>query len=121
MIEKKEFKLGELFCGPGGLAYGAVNAEIENPEYQIVHRWATDYDESTCRTYTRNICPSKPESVICEDVHFLDIESLGSLDALAFGFPCNDFSVVGEQLGFKGKFGPLYTYKKYKKKGRQDV
>ena len=21
-----------------------------------------------------------------------------------------DFSVVGEQLGFKGKFGPLYTY-----------
>jgi DNA (cytosine-5)-methyltransferase 1 len=54
-------------------------------------------------------------------VHFLDIETLGEIDALAFGFPCNDFSVVGEQLGFKGKFGPLYTYginvlKQYKPK-----
>lgn len=110
MVEIKEFRLGELFCGPGGLAYGAMNAKIENTEYRIVHQWANDYDESTCRTYTRNICPNKPESVICEDVHFLEMEGLGPIDALAFGFPCNDFSVVGEQLGFKGKFGPLYTY-----------
>jgi DNA (cytosine-5)-methyltransferase 1 len=29
---------------------------------------------------------------------------------LAFGFPCNDFSVVGEQRGTDGDFGPLYTY-----------
>ena len=33
-----------------------------------------------------------------------------AFDVLAFGFPCNDFSVVGEQKGFHGKFGPLYTY-----------
>ena len=110
MSEVKEFKLGELFCGPGGLAYGAVSASIQDPEYKIVHKWANDYDESTCRTYTRNICQDDPDSVICEDVHFLPIEELGAIDALAFGFPCNDFSVVGEQLGFKGKFGPLYTY-----------
>lgn len=110
MKEIKEFRLGELFCGPGGLALGAVNAHIEDPEYKIVHQWATDYDEPTCRTYAANICPDNPDSVICEDVHFLDIDQLGPIDALAFGFPCNDFSVVGEQLGFKGKFGPLYTY-----------
>ena len=47
------------------------------------------------------------ESVICEDVRKLDITSLGEIDALAFGFPCNDFSVVGEQKGFNGTFGPL--------------
>ena len=110
MSEVKEFKLGELFCGPGGLAYGAVSASIPDPEYKIIHKWANDYDEPTCRTYIRNICKDDPESVICEDVHFLAIEDLGAIDALAFGFPCNDFSVVGEQLGFKGKFGPLYTY-----------
>ena len=110
MSDVKEFKLGELFCGPGGLAYGAIHAKIEDPQYRIVHEWANDYDEPTCRTYTRNICPDEPESVICEDVHFLELEGLGAIDALAFGFPCNDFSVVGEQLGFKGKFGPLYTY-----------
>ena len=105
-----EFKLGELFCGPGGLAYGALNAKIDDPNFKIIHAWANDYDKSTCRTYTRNICPNNPNSVICEDVHFLDIQSLGAIDALAFGFPCNDFSVVGEQLGFNGKFGPLYSY-----------
>lgn len=107
---KKEFALGELFCGPGGLAYGAITARIDDPEYKIVHKWANDYDYDTCRTYIRNICPNDPESVICEDVHKLDIASLGPIDALAFGFPCNDFSVVGEHKGFKGKFGPLYTY-----------
>ena len=27
-----------------------------------------------------------------------------------FGFPCNDFSLVGETKGLNGKFGPLYSY-----------
>ena len=49
------FKLGELFCGPGGLAWGATHADIGNPEYKIVHAWANDYDENTCKTYRRNI------------------------------------------------------------------
>lgn len=106
---EKTFRLGELFCGPGGLAWGATHADIGRG-YKIVHAWANDYDEATCETYRYNICPKEPETCICEDVHTLDIASLGPIDALAFGFPCNDFSVVGEQLGFNGKFGPLYTY-----------
>ena len=105
-----QFRMGELFCGPGGLAWGAAHAHIENPEYRIVHAWANDFDENTCRTYTRNICPNEPESVYCEDVHTLDIDKLGDIDAFSFGFPCNDFSVVGEQKGFDGTYGPLYTY-----------
>lgn len=108
--KKKVFKLGELFCGPGGLAYGATTATIDNPKYRIVHKWANDYDADTCQTYIRNICPNDPDSVICGDVRKLDIDSLGDIDALAFGFPCNDFSVVGEQKGFNGKYGPLYSY-----------
>lgn len=110
MSDVKKFKLGELFCGPGGLALGAISARIEDPEYRIVHKWANDYDASTCETYRRNICPDDVESVICGDVRKLDIDSLGEIDALAFGFPCNDFSVVGEQKGFEGVFGPLYSY-----------
>lgn len=104
------FRLGELFCGPGGLALGATTASIDDPDYKIIHKWANDYDESTCRTYRRNICPGEEDSVICGDVRELDIEKLGDIDGFAFGFPCNDFSVVGEQKGFDGKFGPLYTY-----------
>ena len=119
MSEVKEFRLGELFCGPGGLALGALTAQISDPEYKIVHQWANDYDLDTCNTYRRNICPNDRDSVIHGDVRKLDIDSLGEIDAFAFGFPCNDFSVVGEQKGFDGVFGPLYTYgvkvlKKYK-------
>jgi len=110
MSDVKEFRLGELFCGPGGLALGAITARIDNPEYKIVHKWANDYDASTCETYRRNICPKDGESVICGDVRQLNIDALGEIDAFAFGFPCNDFSVVGEQKGFDGVFGPLYSY-----------
>ncbi len=104
------YKLGELFCGPGGLAYGAVNADIGHPDFKIVHEWATDYDLDTCRTYIRNICKDAPKSVIHEDVRKLKIDSLKKIDALAFGFPCNDYSVVGEQKGMDGIYGPLYSY-----------
>ena len=104
------FRLGELFCGPGGLAYGATTAKIELQNYRIEHAWANDYDSDTCNTYRHNICPNEPDSVICGDVRKIDLEALPPIDALAFGFPCNDFSVVGEQKGFDGKFGPLYSY-----------
>lgn len=108
--QPKIFRMGELFCGPGGLAHAATTATIDAPGYKIVHKWANDYDEATCRTYTRNICPDDGASVICGDVRQLDIDSLGEIDAFCFGFPCNDFSVVGEQKGFNGTYGPLYTY-----------
>lgn len=105
-----KYRLGELFCGPGGLAWGAVNARIDNPDFQIIHQWANDYDESTCETYRQNICPADPESVIEGDVRELDMDQLGPIDALAFGFPCNDYSVVGERKGMNGTYGPLYSY-----------
>lgn len=102
------FKMGELFCGPGGIAYGATQARVGS--YSIEHAWANDYDENTCETYRANICPDNPKSVIHGDVRKLDLTTLGSIDALAFGFPCNDFSVVGEQRGMDGVYGPLYSY-----------
>ena len=108
------FRLGELFCGPGGLAHGAITAKINNSDFSIVHQWATDYDQDTCGTYSNNICPQKENSVICVDICKLDIEKdigiSGYIDALAFGFPCNDYSVAEEHKGLDGSFGPLYSY-----------
>lgn len=104
------YRLGELFCGPGGLALAAMTADIGRDDFKIVHQWANDYDAETCETYRRNICADDPDSVICGDVRKLDIAALDEIDALVFGFPCNDFSVVGEQKGFNGTFGPLYSY-----------
>ena len=107
-----QFKFGELFCGPGGLALGAVRASVANngESYGISHTWANDSDQDSCETYSRNIGPFSPRSVICRDVRKLDFSSLAPIDALAFGFPCNDFSVVGEKKGMNGVYGPLYEY-----------
>ncbi len=109
------FKLGELFCGPGGLAWGAKETSIiaNNCKYGISHAWATDYDQDSCATYAKNICNGNPKSVVCADIQTFKLSKLAaisSIDALAFGFPCNDFSVVGEQKGINGNFGPLYSY-----------
>lgn len=93
------FTLGELFCGPGGIGLGAINARVKKDGvvYKIRHGWANDIDEATCETYSANICLGNSESVICRDVRELDISSLSAVDAFAYGFPCNDFSIVGEK------------------------
>lgn len=108
-----KFRKGELFCGPGGLSYGAAQPKIvdkDGNKYFVEHTWANDIDEDTCNTFIKNICENNPKSVIKGDVRELDIESLDEIDAFSFGFPCNDFSNVGEKKGFHGKYGPLYTY-----------
>ncbi|MCL2182817.1 MAG: DNA cytosine methyltransferase [Chitinispirillia bacterium] len=107
-----QFKLGELFCGPGGIGYAAMTAMIAEPSYKIVHAWANDYDKDTCATFVRNVAKNE-KTVICQDIRKLNykkLEEISDIDALAFGFPCNDFSVVGEQKGMDGVHGPLYSY-----------
>ena len=140
------FRLGELFCGAGGLAWGAFHAGLEHPieqngeRYSISHSWANDLDRSACRTYAANLLlkgiDDKTEidkaitdtegwrkllssaseqripSVICDSVEELtkNAENLPDIDGFAFGFPCNDFSAVGERRGLDGEFGPLYTH-----------
>jgi DNA (cytosine-5)-methyltransferase 1 len=110
--KEMQFRLGELFCGPGGIGYAARTAQIENPQYKIVHAWANDYDADTCKTYENNVA-KREGTVICKDIRKLSyaaLKRISDIDALAFGFPCNDFSVVGEQKGMDGVYGPLYEF-----------
>lgn len=112
MTKEVKFKLAELFCGPGGLALGALRSFAQNKQFslKIVPVWANDIDLDTCKTYARNIHDGEERGVVCAPVEEIDFEKVPKFDVLAFGFPCNDFSVVGEQKGFDGKFGPLYSY-----------
>lgn len=105
------FKLGELFCGPGGLAFGALTARSQDGKSRVQHVWANDFDTDACETYRKNICPKHPETVFCCDVRNLNIKKLSPIDAFCYGFPCNSFSNVGEHKGLENqKFGPLYWY-----------
>lgn len=108
-----KFRLAELFCGPGGLSYGAKSTKVisqDKTSYTIEPVWANDIDENTCKTYARNIHNGDRSKVVCAPVETIDFNKVPSFDVLTFGFPCNDFSVVGEQKGFNGKFGPLYGF-----------
>lgn len=106
------YRVGELFCGPGGIAKGLDLATQDlldlGHDVRVQHTWANDYDADTVATYKENF-PSA--QVIHKDVRKLNIDNeLSTIDGFTFGFPCNDFSVVGEQKGINGTFGPLYEY-----------
>lgn len=90
---------GELFSGPGGLGYGLREAGLEP-------RWAIDTDQSACDTYNANV----GGHAACRKVEDVDFSELDAVAGLAFGFPCNDFSQVGEQLGTEGYYGKLYKH-----------
>ena len=101
--------VGEMFSGPGGIGVALGRSKFEG--FSFAHAWATDYDPDTCRTYKENVLKNEPEALsICEDVRKLDIDKLPIVDGFLYGFPCNDFSLVGESKGLHGNFGGLYAY-----------
>lgn len=115
--------IGELFCGPGGGGIGASMARLETKEtiFRFKHLWATDYDKDSCETYRANITKYEKEklkinskvNVIHGDINELNLEDADlfpSVNGLIFGFPCNDFSLVGKSKGLDGDFGPLYKH-----------
>ena len=109
---KTEFKMGELFCGPGGLAVGAKRASVEaaGKTWKINPEWASDADYDTCATYAHNIHKGHEDRVHYTRVEDLKFNTLPKIDAFAFGFPCNDYSAVGERKGVDGDYGGLYRY-----------
>lgn len=113
ILKTKKLSIGEMYCGPGGIGFAAKKASIihDKTKYSFSHRWATDYHADTCMTYENNIAKNDPNcQVINSDIRDLQINSLPPVDGFLYGFPCNDFSAVGETKGLHGNFGPLYSY-----------
>lgn len=112
----KKIIMGELFSGPGGIAIGAELANLAVAKFSDVrfeHGWAVDYHPDTVRTYKRNVVGATDQTTICADVRDItakQLSKIAKIDGFAYGFPCNDFSLVGEHKGIDGTFGPLYSY-----------
>lgn len=84
--------------------------KFDGVNYRIKHAWAIDNDYDSCQTYKKNIYNGTQCSVINADIKDISFDNLGNIDCLAFGFPCNDFSIVGEKKGLNGNYGSLYLH-----------
>lgn len=125
-ISKKTFEkvhlqsVGELYSGPGGIGLGAAMAQVKDGSdiWQTEPKWVNDYCHDSLKTWESNVLYYEKQrkgfndqvKIIPGDVRKLRINTLAPVDGLMFGFPCNDFSLVGEKKGFDGEFGPLYSY-----------
>ena len=108
-----KFDLGELFCGPGGMAIASTLVvpviASDGEEFSISHSWGVDNSHCAIETFKANL---GEENGIEMDASKFVTEGLTPqrrINALAFGFPCNSFSSVGESEGLNNsKFGTLY-------------
>lgn len=90
--------VGSLFAGIGGIELGFVRAG---------HRvlWAVEKDHKCCLTYRHN---HKGIQLIENDVQNVEPLSLPPVDIITAGFPCQPFSVAGQQRGFSDSRGNLF-------------
>lgn len=107
------FKLGELFCGPGGMAIASTLVKPvigrDGKTFSISHSWGVDYSHSAIATFRKNLGEESGVEMDVRDFVNNQLTESRKINALAFGFPCNSFSSVGEREGMRNKrFGMLY-------------
>lgn len=87
----KRYKLLDLFCGAGGLSLG-----FERAGYSVVK--AIDFDKWAIETYNHN---RKDKVGEVRDVVTIDedyIKSIGNVDGIIGGPPCQGFSTAGQRI-----------------------
>lgn len=116
----KEYKVGSLFAGVGGICLGFQNAKNKNACYKLL--WANEIDDYACVTYKNNFqhkllqgdiklvlhpeLAKTEEKEYYEGLHKIILEE--PIDILNGGFPCQAFSIAGEKKGFDDERGNLF-------------
>ena len=102
----KDIKYVDLFSGLGAFhtAFDRVNNLQHNIKYTCV--LASDIDEGIRNIYQENY-GIRPEG----DINEIDIGSMPDFDILCAGFPCQPFSIAGNQEGFQDKIRGNLFYK----------
>lgn len=90
-------RIVSLFSGIGGLDKGFSDAGFE-----VV--WANDFDKYAVETYKANY----KNEIVCGDINSISLEDIPDCDAIIGGFPCQPFSMMGEQKGFEDTRGTLF-------------
>lgn len=99
MINEKQFKILDLFCGAGGMSYGMH----QNPHFKTVV--ALDIDEKLVETLKKNM----PEvDVVVGDIKnntikdkVVELSIKRGVNMIIGGPPCQGFSLKGKKLGLK--------------------
>lgn len=86
-----------FFSGIGGLDKG-----FEEAGYSVI--WANDFDKYAVQTYKANY----ENEIVLGDINEIPLEDIPDADILIGGFPCQPFSMMGEQRGFKDARGTLF-------------
>lgn len=109
-MNKNGLSVVSLFSGIGGLDLGFINAG-----FNVI--WANDFDKNAVKSYKANI----DNNIVSGDIHeHLDV--IPAHDVLLAGFPCQPFSMMGNQAGFDDERGTLFfTIETILKKHRPKV
>lgn len=94
----KKYRTIDLFAGIGGVRLGFENAGFET-------LFANDFDPDCKVTYDANF--DSPKLTI-KDVRKVKAKNLPTFDFLLGGFPCQTFSIAGNQKGFGDERGNLF-------------